>query len=86
MALLLSGEAKLQNLDFLQDIINDLKSILQQGLHCEGTPAKALVKNIKQDSRYYGYDKYSKTEMRNGWFLLSMTFKNIFRQIYETLS
>ena len=60
---LLCGETKPANLDFVQETVNDLGLLIQNGLECDertiqvtvkcivcDAPARALVKNIKQYS------------------------------------
>ena len=67
---LLCGRSKPENLDFLQDTMDGLQGLLNTGLDLDGkhidihlrcivcdAPAKALVKNIKQYSGYYGCDR-----------------------------
>lgn len=77
------GTTKPKNLDFLQDTINDLNYLIHNGLDVDekhysvllrccvcDAPAKAMVKNIKLYSGYYGCDKCS----QKGAYLGRMTY------------
>ena len=67
---LLCGETKPANLDFLQETVNDLGLLVQNGIECDertirvtvkcivcDAPARALVKNVKQYSCYFGCER-----------------------------
>lgn len=80
------GQSKPSNLDFLQDTIQDLKEVLNNGLVCDNriisvklrcvvcdAPAKSLVKRTKLYSGYFGCDKCDQT----GVWLGRMTYQEI---------
>ena len=80
---LLCGETKPANLDFLQETVNDLGLLIQNGLECDertiqvvvkcivcDAPARALVKNIKQYSGYFGCERCT----QKGSWVGRMTF------------
>ena len=69
---ILCGESKPANLDFLQDTITDLNNLIQNGLECDNrivsitvkciicdAPARAMVKNVKLYSGFYGCERCS---------------------------
>ena len=80
------GETKPNNLDFLQDTINELNDLLKndlnfdeklfqielKGIVCDA-PAKAMIKNIKQYSGYYGCDQCN----QKGVWLHKLTYQQI---------
>lgn len=68
------GPSKPTNLDFLQEAIDELDSLLQNGFKFNGkevrvklrcvacdAPAKAMMKGIKLFSGYYGCDRCNQT-------------------------
>ena len=80
------GKSKPENLDFLQDTVEELSQILQNGLQYEGrdvrvtlrfiacdAPARDMVKGMKQYSGYFGCDKCA----QKGVWLGRMTFPEI---------
>ncbi|KAF4097098.1 hypothetical protein G5714_023067 [Onychostoma macrolepis] len=73
------GLSKPKNLDFLDDVVGDLCSIIDNGLETDSglirmrlrcvtcdAPAKALVKSIKLCSGYYGCDKCTQKGVWDG--------------------
>ena len=80
------GRSKPADLSFLDDTITDLHDVIQNGLSVDGksfkvslqcvicdAPAKAMVKNIKLYSGYYGCDKCS----QKGVHLGKMTYQQV---------
>ena len=72
------GPSKPKNLDFLNDIVSELKEVLKEGLTFRNqsieivlhsiiadAPAKAMVKAVKQYSGYFGCDRCTQ---KGSWF------------------
>ena len=73
------GVSKPTNLDFLDDVVGDLRSILENGLEADNglirvklrcitcdAPAKAMVKSVKLCTGYYGCDKCTQKGLWDG--------------------
>jgi hypothetical protein len=80
---LYGGKSKPSDLTFIQDTVNELNSLISDGILIEGrrltcmlkmcvcdAPARAMVKAIKQFSGYYGCDKC----LQKGYYVGRMTY------------
>lgn len=80
------GESKPSNLHFLDEFVTECTSIYENGIQFEGrifsvfisaficdTPARAMIKNIKGHSGYYGCDKCD----QRGVYKQSVTFPEL---------
>lgn len=84
------GSSKPTDLDFLNDIVGDLRAIIENGLETErglikmklrcvtcDAPAKALVKSIKLCSGYYGCDKRTQKGVWDGYRVIYPEITNL---------
>lgn len=84
------GASKPKNLEFLEEVVRDLHDLMENGLEvgsknirvtlrcvtCDA-PAKALVKNIKQYSGYYGCDKCDQKGLWDGHRVVYSECRNL---------